>query len=418
MAVRQIDDYRLSATAKEITSQWPPNPVWERIQWLDELRDAYDGEQLLPEGAAPVPTVRWCKWAAVQFGQHLTSSVPKLNGKDVTSKIMQAVVDMCRYGGALIWPDGDSFMVLDPRWWIPLDGGGWYYLVPQVSDTSRVVDHCILWKWEAGRLEVTVNPFSGAAGSDAMSQSIGGSIGLDQGVPIEADELGAPMTTEAAELIVVPALPMRGSYWGTPLIEAGVPWQEFAQARWAGLQNLSELIETPLRTWRAADQDRRQITGEAYDPGADGFDFDDAQADAASVLEQAARSREFVLPDAVQDVSYVQPTISTAEMFITVEECRREFEAATNTAGLSEQRSTADGARSGIAIKWERAETYNSSLSIQNQLREGIESGFGEGSLEWDHPWEQIEESGLLDADIAEPAMPPVAMTDEPDADR
>ncbi|MCY4666453.1 MAG: hypothetical protein OXC29_00505, partial [Rhodococcus sp.] len=296
MTVTPIDDYRLNATA-ELQAEWPPQPVWERIQWLDELRAAYDGYSsaraaqsltarlMAAETAHGTPTVRWCQWAAKEHAAYLTSSTPKLRDINVTAELFSAAVDMCRYGAALLWPDGDTFKVLDPRWWVPSETGGWYYILPQVSDKSRVVDHCLLWHMNDGTLSITAHPFSGATGSGSESQGVGGSINTDTALEFVGSdgELTKAETATVADLLVVPNLPLRGA-WGTPLIEAGVPWQDFAAKRWKGIDKLSVDIEDPLLTYRVADGDVHQVTGEDYDPSDPDFDFLDEDQSSSDVL--------------------------------------------------------------------------------------------------------------------------------------
>ncbi|MCY4670886.1 MAG: hypothetical protein OXC29_23240, partial [Rhodococcus sp.] len=156
-----------------------------------------------------------------------------------------------------------------------------------------------------------------------------------------------------------------------------------------------------------------EATGEHDAPSAPCFDLPDDAQSSSDVLTKFTERRKKRLPDVVQNAEYLQPDLDTASLSEVIEMCRREFEAATATTGLSETMN-ADSGMSGVAIKWANASALQMSFSIQNQLRQSLAAHYGEGSLVWLHPTAALDRTGVLtDNDDAESMAPPIPADDE-----
>ena len=374
MPIPPISDSDLTAISPDVLDTWPPPNVRRRIEWLSALRLAYDGD-----GDA-TPSVRWCQTAAERYAEFLTSAIPSAGGVDYTVEVFNALVDMTRYGASLLWRDEGTINILDPRYWLPTEYG-WIYIEPEVGGQGNV-DTALVWYFTDGQLEIVRHGFAGYHIGDAIEDVSSGA---------------------AEDVVIALTLPTRGD-WGTPIIEPGVAWQEAAQTRWLGVMSLSAKIERPYLAYRISDADAVELTGEDYDPEIADFDFVAQAKSASAVLQDFSDLETARLPNAVQDLSYVQPQTDASAIVDVIEELRREFESAVSITGLSDDAS--DGNMSGVGLRWKNAASYQATLSLMNQCRVAFEELLG--PLLWEHPWNTMEEAVNDDGDV--PSTPdPVA---------
>ena len=352
MSIPVLSDYELNAEGESL-DRWPPLGLDARIDYLNELYEAYVG------GA-----VKWCKMTCIRLGNILTSTLPAIPNYDASGVVFNSIVDMVRYGHALILPNPehrDGAEVLDPRYWAPLADGSWVYLLPMAGGSGDIIS-ALVYVWFDGTLYVTRREFNG---------SVVGPI---------IEELGQ---TQTPELLIAQNLPKRGMY-GTSIVEMGEPWQAQAEARSDGLSDYAKKVENPLLA-RVADSDL----------GALGVDTDqdliEEAEEASEILSKLDDMDVKVFPDVVANVKYEGPDPSGLDVLDrNMERIRHEFEVATGFTDVRMDRAM-DGAFSGVALKWSHWQTYQLTLSLQNQLEEILEEIYGT-SLEWPSPFDQIEE--------------------------
>jgi len=365
-------DHVFSSTVPSVEGEWPPPSLRERIEHLSLLRVVYDGD------TDDVPAVRWVQRACVEMAEFMTVGVQD----DMADLVGSVIVDMMRYGGAVILGLEDDVSVLDPRWLAPRTGGGWFYVSPQL-DSDGDLTLAEVWTISDGSAEVSLRSFDRTRVGDVVEE--GGSV--------------PAVFSEALRLPSV-------GFWGTSVTWAAADWQAASAGRWQGLNKALDKHEQPALTYRIADTDADAIFSE------DDEDFETPYADldttgrierAAAELQKWHDSGQFRVPDAVHDMQYVTYDPHTDVSLLAIEQLRSEFESAAGVPGLLT--GLQEAGMSGIALKRLLAPLYAATLSLRRQALPAIEQVAG--------PFEWLDSFDVLEGEPASNQSPVTDSGDE-----
>ena len=273
-----------------------------------------------------------------------------------------ALIDLTRYGGAVLRWDGVVVSAMDPLGWYPMRDGGHIFIKAFVSDDAESA--------ASNRLNVIT--------VQSDTRTVSTVYALDAG------RMGRAYSSEelpASVVEVVPRPPTIG-LWGTAkYLELCDPVVEIAR-RLSGNRRILDLYASPKPVFKSADINAEQRYGVS--------DVDTvAQAQRKIIEGQIGEIEEETmhLPDDLVDVSYLQPAVEgVAAGLAQIRELRDAIAQLTGLPTLGGEFQ----APSGEALKRLFLHFYAESAAMQEALRMGLGALLGE-EVHWDHVFDVLE---------------------------
>ena len=341
-------------------AEFPPERFRARDERLGDLARLWRGD-LTSFGIKHLVAINYFHSYSTKLANLLmiappTASIP------LERAAYDALVDMTRYGGAVLRWDGASVLALDPATWYPMRDGRDVFARVYVSDVAPTSEPDLV-------NVITVTP--GSATVSVVHSFASGQIGKE----VEAEIL-PPSAVE-----VVARAPSTG-IWGTAkYLELCDPIVEIAR-RLSGNRRILDLYAGPKPVFKSADINAEQRYG---------VDASDTAAVAQrKILEgQVGEIAEETLhlPDELVDVSYLQPaTDGVAAGLAQIHELRDAIAALTGLPSLGGEYQ----APSGEALKRLFLHFYAESASMQNDLRAAFSRLLGV-DVQWEHVFDVLE---------------------------
>ena len=368
-------------------AQCPPQRFAPRDERLRALAGLWRGD-LTEFGIKHLVAVNYFHSYSTKLANLLLISPPQ-GSVPLDRSAYDALIDLTRYGGAVLRWDGEAVSAMDPMGWYPRRDGGNVFIRAFVSDDSLTAT--------SNRLNViTVEPDS-ATFSAVYAFSVG-KIGKLESV----EELPASVVE------IVPRSPTMG-IWGTAkYIELCDPVVEIAR-RLSGNRRILDLYAGPKPVFKSADINAEQRYGV------------DADIDTASQVQRKIMEGQIGeieeetlhLPDELVDVSYLQPAVEgVAAGLAQIRELRDAIAQLTGLPSLGGEFQ----APSGEALKRLFLHFYAESAAMQEALRRAFGVLLG-GEVRWDHVFDVFEVEAQKRAGrmgiVEEPGVPAPAPAGE-----
>ena len=290
----------------------------------------------------------------------LLMSNPEAGGVPISQPAYDALVDMTRYGGAVLGWDGDTLRAYDPISWYPMVDGD-VFVRPFTSVEASDANH--------DAVNVLVVPRDGDAESRTYDWQSG--------------QIGKFRESESAgviEVAVVPRSPTNG-IWGTAkYTELCDPIIEIAR-RFSRNRRLLDLYSGPVPVFQASTPDAETRYGVAAS------DTEDEKRRAILEAQIGSLEEETIfLPDELVGVSFLQPDVEgVLTSLAQVAEMKEAVQMMTGLPSL-----TGASMPSGEALKRVFLHFYSESAAMQIDLRAAISLLLGV-EVTWEHIFDQME---------------------------
>lgn len=399
----------LEAVAGANETQWPPTPVYPRVErlklyhdlWRGDLSSIMDVRQLRQSGVGPINVFRR---VAKFVADLLVREAPEAEGSDDLQAMNLVVLahdlisDMVRYGaGLLLVADGSEgplIQRLDAQYAVPTAEGGWVVAEPRMSPTATsttpdVLQFTVIHDGEAGVMQRTQTPTGVQAGTNLGPVLSSGIIGTD------------------AEVVTLPALPTQpGGTWGTSWYDDLITVVVQTARRAAGNTKVLDENTAPFMLLRG--DLNRYTTLDGVAPSRAVVNPAQVEHDQA-IYRRLRQAGPWVMPDGVEDAEYVTWDGNLEASMAMLEWIDKQFRLLSGIPGVLD---SDEAVPSGISLRrmfWQFDAAvspmhHSISLALENALER-----FG-GTLEWENVFEVVAESpGMTQREDVE---------DEDEADR
>ena len=354
---------------------FPPNRFRQRDDRIEELTSLWRGELAgIDLKTNPVIPNLFYSYST-KVANLLTMSEPEAEGVDsgmLVNVAYDALVDMTRYGGALLMRLDNELSVPSPANWYPTRENGDYFVSAFLSDEadSNVLD----------RLDVIVVPPEGAA--DRMTYN------WDAGV------IGSLRGTEAlgdASVRVVQRVP-RAGVWGTPkYLEIFSVAAEIAK-RYSMNSAVLDLYTKPVTIFKWSDVD----AAARFAPGVSDVAKKREMIEAGLIEQIRGTTMQF--DDSLLDLMIIQPsTQGIATALSQIDHLMEVFRDMTGIPNLQGQTLT------GEALKQLYVNFIAETRSMQNVLRNAL-ADILETEINWPHIFE-VQGGIFASPNVAEPVI-------------
>ena len=291
---------------------------------------------------------------------------PLLGEAPLTEPMYDAVIDMTRYGGAILAWDGANLSTYDPMTWYPLSSDG------SVEGHAFVRRYISIEADSAAYDRVNVITIIGNEKISYDYEWSNGRIGnlLDE------------ETLEDTEVAIVPRLPSNG-IWGTAkYIELCDPIVEIVR-RTSSNRRLLDLYTGPMPVYKQSTLDAETRFGVTVDD-TPGEAHDKITKGLFNLLEAGVLSVE----DIVADVSFLQPSVAGINQALAhVQEMKEALSSLTGMPSLSGPHQPPP---SGEALKRVLLHFYAESSALQESLVEKASELVG-NEIVWPHIFDVLE---------------------------
>ena len=351
---------------------WPPRVVQPRLDRLMLYWELFEGD--FDRVTADQLRVQQNLFYRIPVGvaDRLTDEPPDSGDETLNETLLgvayNGVIDMCRYGAALVWTSPDNEIeVLDPRYWVPTING-WVYGVPKTNPADGIED----------RIEIM-----GQAGDIYYEEVRVYTSGMIGGLLDGSDGF---QTTFDDTLQIVPLNPTRGE-WGTSMFDAIGPAVIEIGVRLTDSSEALAQFKAPMMTARGAKKDINDISVAAEDPT---LSYAERQEIVNTDLSETGFGEHNLvyIPSTLQDINAVTWDPHVDEQLMMVEEMKALIEYISRVPGLTG--ANPEQGMSGVALKIVHAPFYVMSKSIQNMLVKAIRDSSGI-QVTWPHPFDSQE---------------------------
>ena len=383
--------------------EWPPARFRSRNERLDYLAGLWRGSlgKAIDLGANPV-VVNEFKAYSVKLANLLLMSEPTAPGVSVTAETIEerrtgaprvlgdanglirvcydALIDLTRFGGAILLRLGDGLMVLEPRHWYPTRDQGHLFVSPWLSDDAPDTRPDRLDVVHIGEPEGMVSRRTYSLDEDYIGEPVGD--------PVVFEDEG--------EVEIVARDPRQGIWGSAKYLEIWAPVVEISR-RYSTNSRVLDLFTAPSPVFRQGDLDARARFGvETTDTT--------TQANQKILEGQLGiiTGDTIHLPDDLLDIEYLQPQTEGVAHALTQVEAMNS--ALRDIAGLPNLQGQT---LSGEALKRLYIHFYAETSQIQTTLRLALETLL-EAAVDWPH----IFDSGIFDAEPVEGRGGPNAVSD------
>ena len=358
-------------------AQFPPDRFHDRDERFGLLWELWTGNLGSVElGFNPV-IVNHFRNYAIRLANLLLMSEPTLGGQVATNTDEQpvgppgvanvlldtaydALVDMARYGGAVLMMVDGAVTAMDARNWYPTVDGEHYIARRYASGDRNEID----------RIEIV------STGEAVRRVHV---YDRDRiGRQLAADELGEIRTE------IVPTDPRNGPWGTSKFVEMFSPSVEVSR-RYSKLSRLLDLYSAPIPTFRESDEDAIDRYGIEETDTAVERQHKILEGQVGMFLEETIH-----LPPSVLRIDYAQPAMAGAYANLqTVAELEQVIRGVHGLPDLAGQ------SLSGEALKRLFVHFYAESKSTQNSLRLALERLYGQPIA-----WEHIFDTDLFSAKV------------------
>ena len=369
---------------------FPPRRFWARDRRLHVLEMLWHGDfsefDIGWRDHADV-TVNIFQNYATRVANMLTAVNPSVDG--LTDGLYQAIIDLSRYGGAILCLEDGELSCMDPLTWYPLDGdAGHVFVTPYISiyADQPIPDRAEVLIVDAdGAAELRVYGWEETGIDSAGGYSFGGTtLGNGQfSNLIESD------TDVMKQVSVVRRAPNIGHAWGTAkFLEVASPTIEIAR-RLSRNSRVLDLNGRPVPVFREADVDT--VPEWDYDPDST------TERERRDLIHDVSKGNiDFLqqegvrLPDNIQDFKFESPNVEGVRVSLEqVERMKDEIAAMTGLPSLSGEWNSS----SGESLKRQLLPFYVETLALQNLLIDGLaEVGV---NIEWPHLFDEMEAASV-----------------------
>lgn len=345
---------------------WPPGRLRDRDRRIERLTRLWRGDYSTELAAVRTNIVAPNLFAqySTKMANLLTMTQPTTTGGGEDDRlpavVYDALIDLTRYGGALLYHlDGDLTVPAPSRWYPTRTSD--YLIRPTTSDTAQTS--------AADRVEVVH-----VAGGEAVRDVYAWSPGQIGSLIASGDEMGD------AELAVVPREPSRGIWGAAKYVEIYPAAIEIARRLSRNSRTL-DLFARPLPVFRSSEFDSRSRFAV---PRSDS----PAQAQAKILEGQLGMMVEETLhlPDDLIDVTYLQPdTSGISDSLAQVQSLLDVYRDVTGLPDLSGQ------TLSGEALKRLFVHFFAETKALQQSLTAALSD-----LLDTQVTWEHVFDSDLV----------------------
>jgi len=357
--------------------EWPPKRFTERDERLKRLEMMWRGDlgPTVDLGENPVVLNRF-KTYSTQLANLLLMEDPVAEGLAVLNGNLvemtdapgpgqsdglpevcfDTIIDLTRYGGAILLKLGNTLTIPEPPKWYPFRGGGMVLSQPWVSDGATT--------FTPDRIDLLVVR-NGAAATltfDFGEERLGRLLGMQDHGPASSE--------------VVVRRPPNG-IWGTPkYLDLYTPIVEIAR-RLSKNSRVLDLYTAPIATFRSSDEDARQRFGVPGDATADQARKDILEGQTGLLMAETLH-----LSDDLIDVDYLQPqTVGVEHALNQVEAMEKALVDAVGLPDLSGE------TLSGEALKRRFIHFFAESDQLRNDIKKALERLLGV-LVNWPHPFD------------------------------
>ena len=378
LPLRPIEWDRLADPA--LLNEWPPYPTRARIDRLNLYYALYHGVlDRVVDYAVPVG-VNVFQAAPMAIADLLTANPPSVSDTETETQVRsvayRGVVDMYRYGGALVFtdPDGD-IQLLDPRYWVPTPTG-WMYAEPRYSLRDGTFDS-VHFMWQDGDL-LTVEE------RVASYSSVGPRIDASPSVTVQHPPDALQEVYRQPDQ----------DRWGTSLFEVLVaPVAEIYRRMSADSAALDSLSD-PMFVWEVAQGDYPMVAP-AVSPTEPVASTPAGVSNQIAKISEAGDPNNRVVPRAVQSGTVLSWDPKLGDSMSVTMQLIELCEGLTHTPGLLRGVFTSN--TSGRMLKLMHLPFYSTSSSTQAYLLGGMNESLAAAgsnvSVEWQHVFDFIDES-------------------------
>ena len=400
--------------------EFPGQPVAEWMARIRLYHRLFEGDFSLVLEDARLQQ-NFFKVIAERIAEELMSVPPTtgdpLADESVGDVAYDAIVDMCRYGSAVLWTpprfeegEDDPYPVLlDRLHWVPTETG-WMYAVPMANTVDGIYD----------TIEVL------AQQGDTL---FGGVYHYTDGFPGFIGELVRDyepfqMTYEDT-VAISPLNPLRrDSEQGTSMFDAMGPAVIETARRYSTNSAVLDKFRNPLFAARGHKQDILGLTpgleadgaGSPPDLSAQPLTYAEEQAKLNEELDSTGTDFEksdiVFLPPAIQDLEPITWDAYLSESFTQIDEMRRMIRAISTVPGLFPGEEEA--ATSGVALRLLNRPFFSKSGAMQKRFIRAYRESSGI-ELEWDHPYSESDQDDIPDPSVL--ATPQVEVVMEETSD-
>ena len=338
-------------------SMFPPNRFRERDERIQFLTGLWQGN-LADVDLGPNPVI--CNQFygySTKLANLLLMSEPEASGVDqklLADMAFDALIDLTRYGGAILLDIAGELSVQAPSSWYPTMRDGDFFVKPYVSDMAQafVEDRVdILWVHSDGRAERAHSHWDhGAIGSRITNESLG-----------------------AATMVIVPRDPRNG-IWGTAKYLEMFSLVAEISKRYSTNSRVLDIFTKPIPTFTMSDADAQARFGTTDDDTAAERREKILEGQLGMVMEETIH-----LEDDLMSLDYAQP--ATTGVMHAVEQINVIMEDLRSIAGLPNLQGQV---LSGEALKRLFVHFYAETKAMQNSVRSGLEELLGRPVV-WEH---------------------------------
>ena len=357
------------------SAEWPPRSVKPRISRLHLYYNLFEGDfsQVTDDLRLQM---NYFKMVPERVAEELLSIAPTTGeaeaDEEVQDVLYDSLIDMCRYGGAVLWTDPEgSVQLLDPRFYVPTETG-WIYALPIANVPDGVYDTAHIIGQSGDTLYSEVRSYA--------SGYLGGVI----------EELFSELFEDT--LVVAPLNPMRGyGHWGTSMYDAMGPAVIEIARRYTANSAYLDKQRNPNMAVRGNKGDVLGLAPE-IDPGE--LTYEQEQ----DLINQRLSQTGTDLED--NDVVFLPPEIQSAEPITwdgrivdsmeQIREMRNMLQAITTVPGLGLNPGEFQVATSGVALRIINRPFFSKSGSMQKRLIRAYRESSGI-QLDWPHPYSEEE---------------------------
>lgn len=349
-------------------TQWPPNRFADRDRRLLDLENLWYGNfndfLTMPSEESSAIVVNLFLSYSTKLADLLTMEKPQ--GIEIRLAY-DAIIDMSRYGGAILREMDGELDVADPTTWYPVSDGGHAFVVPIVSDqaTDSTPDRAEVWVFSGERYEMDVRAYSHGYLGGAVEEGPSGSgrIGL------------------------VPRKPTVGDLWGTSkYTEIFGPCLEITNRAHRNSRVL-DLNGRPIPVMTISDTDAEGRFNIDTDEDSDEDVIRKIQAGGVDINQEEV----IRLPDDVRDFKFEQPNVGGVQVaLMQIEKMQQAVAQLTGMPSLSGEFQPP----SGESLKRILLHFYAETRSLQNDLIEAIQRDFGI-TVTWEHIFDVLEARDL-----------------------
>lgn len=338
-------------------AMFPPNRFTERDKRISDLIGLWQGK--LPDVAlGPNPVVANLFYGystklanLLLMSQPVSPNVPEGMLSDVA---YDGLVDMTRFGGAILLRVGDEISVQNPGYWYPMQGDGDVFVAPYTSDEAQTSD--------PDRVQVLV------VQDETVTERVLGWDRANFGAQLETRSLGD------GKVVIVQRDPRNG-IWGTAkYLEMFSVVSEIAK-RYSTNSRVLDLYTKPLPVFTQSDIDADARFGVTPDDTATQRRERILEGQLGMVMEETMH-----INDDLMGFEYAQP--QTAGVRDALDQIESLMEVVRDLAGLPNLTGLT---LSGEALKQLHVHFYAETSAMQNSLRSGLAE-----LLDQDVVWEHI----------------------------